>query len=321
MLVLLLLLADNLSVRLDRILDTIFSDKLWTRLHELYRRVLTKNKSMLSDTVTIPSFDLYGPQQSVEGMKFWELVASTMASGNKGQLDSSGLPITPDRLFAAWKQVCAAYNGVKLPDLPFQDDYEKKQELLSLLSNLRRRLSLVTVVTIGSYYRTFDPIVPPIPARRREPREQAPAPDVGLDAGSNEDELVLISDDDCSPLEIDAGVSGTVVSDCATVSDTTDGSQTLDEEGVAELKREFWRSKNKLAAQNLANAKLQFEIQQTQFMEERLSGSKRRIEALRSDLLADPNAADACCVQEELAFYERERKRLLSALRHHATDA
>jgi hypothetical protein len=295
-------------------LDTIFSDKLWTRLHELYQRVLIKNKSMLSDTVTIPSFDLYGPQQSVEGMKFWKLVVSAMTSTNTEQLDSIEQRITPDRLFAAWKQVCAAYNGVKLPNQPFQDDYERKKELLCLLSNLRRRLGLVTVITVGSFYRTFDPIVPPVPARRREPRDEAPAPDAGLDVGSN-DELVVTSDDDCSSLEIDAGVGDAVANDCATVSDTTDGSQTLDEEGVADLKREFWRSKNKLATQNLANAKLQFEIQQTQFIEERLSGSKRRIEALRGDLRANPSAADAICVQEELAFYERERKRLLSALR------
>lgn len=298
-------------------LDTLFSDKFWTRLHDLYQRVLTKNKSMLSDTVTIPSFDLYGPQQSVEGMKFWRLVASAMTPPTIGRLDKrfEYVPqvVTPDGLFAAWKEVCATYNGVKLPNLPTRDESVRKKELLCLLSKLRQRLALVAVATIGSFYRTFDPIVPPVPAGRRENRERVPTVDAGLD-----NELVLISDDDCSTLEIEEAVGDAEANECATVSDTTDGSQTLDEEGVVELKREFWRSKNRLAAQNLANAKLQFEIQQTKFTEERLSGSKRRIEVLRGDLRANPSGADAQCVQEELAFYERERKRLLTALRNRA---
>lgn len=268
------------------------SEDNWPSVHEFYKTVALKNKSMISDTATTQSFDLYGPRQSVEGSRFWWQMADAMAAIDRKS--------TPDALFDAWKHVCAAYNGRKLPSS--REGEEEKREMMYLLSKLRTCLHLVPCTTVGSYFKTFDPIVMPPSG----------------EGTSSSSSWCLDCFTDSTDVRSDSDSSTSDAADVAVVSDlaTTDASQSTDAEDppLLEMKREFWRYRSKLVRQQLTTARLQHGMQCAAFLEQRLSGAKRKIAALRGELSANKGAPDAQAAAAELSLYERERAQLLAAL-------
>lgn len=269
----------------------LFSAEFWRSFVKLHYVVSEKNKSMLSNTVTSPSIDMYGPKQSSEAHEFWNQVAATLNRSASAGMEQAN----PDALFSSWTRVCEHYNTAK--SLAVQDDGITKPDLVCLITLLRQRPELTSVVQIGQFFSTFDPIIPP---------ETSTFP---LASQSSDNDLSFATDDDSE--------GNSQQNHDQDVKDAQDsaGLVTSEHPDVVCLQREFWESKKTLVNQNIENARLQFKIQQTAFLEERLSGSKRKIQALRDELRAvDHDSAEAAPIAQELNFYVHERKRVLLAL-------
>lgn len=269
----------------------LFSAEFWRSFVKLHYVVSEKNKSMLSNTVTSPAIDMYGPKQSKEAHEFWNQIAATLDKSASAGMEHAN----PDELFSSWTRVCEHYNTAK--SLAFHDDGITKPDLVCLITLLRQRPELTSVVQIGQFFSTFDPIVP---------QETCNFP---LASPSSDNDLAFATDDDSE--------DNSQQSHDQNLKDIQDSTSVLAPEhpDVVELQREFWESKKTLVNQNIENSRLQFSIQQTVFLEERLSGSKRKIQALRDELRAvDHDSAEAAPIAQELDFYVHERKRVLLAL-------
>lgn len=272
-------------------LHLLFSAEFWRSFVKLHYVVSKKNKSMLSNTVTSPSIDMYGPKQSSEAHEFWNQIAATLDKSASAGMEHAN----PNALFSSWTRVCEHYNTAK--SLAVQDDGITKPDLLCLVTLLRQRPELTSVVQVGLFFSTFDPIVPPETSNF-------------LLASQNSDNDIAFATDDDSE-------DNSQQSHDQDLKDAQDSVSVLAPEhpDVVDLQREFWESKKTLVNQNIENARLQFNIQQTVFLEERLSGTKRKIQALRDELGAiDHDSAEAAPIAQELNFYVHERKRVLLAL-------
>lgn len=272
---------------------------------------------MLSHTATIPSIDMYSPLQSAESLKFWEELASAL----RGSFNAGGdsfLSCTPVKLFNNWRHLCAAFNGKVVERIP---DPSLAHQLAYLNQLLKRRPALASLVSVGNFYSTFAPSVPAEVAQvlNQVPVEVHQSSQSARISDDDDDELAFITDDD----DIDNDISqDTATQPSAVSSDTrTDSSQQREANTaivdiqITALQREFWQSKKELVAQNIANAKLQFSILQTRFVEEQLCGSKRKIHVLQEELCkVDQSSHAAKEINEELSFYVREKRRMLDVL-------
>lgn len=270
---------------------------------------------MHSHTATITSIDMYSPLQSAESLKFWEELASTL----RGSLNAGGdsfLSCTPVKLFNNWRHLCAAFNGKVVERIP---DPSLAHQLAYLNQLLKRRPGLASLVSVGSFYSSFAPSVPAevaqvpnqVPVKVHQSSKSARVPD------DDDDELAFITDDDDNDISQDTVTQPSVVSSDtrADFSQQHEANTASVDTQITALQREFWQSKKELVAQNIANAKLQFSILQTKFVEEQLCGSKRKIQVLQEELCkVDQSSHAAKEINEELGFYVREKRRMLDVL-------
>lgn len=292
-------------------LGALFSDQLWRKFYNLHNTIAQRNKSMLSHTVTTSSIDMYSPLQSAESLKFWEELASAL----RGSFNAGGdsfFNCTPAKLFNIWRNLCAVFNG-KVQER--NADPSLAHQLAYLHQLLKRRPALASLVSVGSFYSTFAPIVPvearQVPIKVRQSPQPARIPD------EEDDDLAFITDDDDNDISQDTATQPSAVSSGTRAESPRQReiSATSADPQIATLQREFWQSKKELVTQSIANAKLQFSILQTKYVEEQLCGSKRKIQVLQEELrTVDQNSYAAKEINDELSYYVREKRRMLDVL-------